>query len=127
MNGCLAHAVCCVEPVVAKWPGEASVHSLASVRLVAFEYDPAGQGRGTLVPSGQTWPASQGSASEVASAHLTHAQIIDHYDTSAGVPHTCPRPSESNATQHAHIDIFFMKTPSCTQGADRERVSEADA
>ena len=33
----LAHAVCCVEPVVAKWPGEASVHSLAAVRLVALE------------------------------------------------------------------------------------------
>ena len=31
------HAVCSVEPVVAKWPGVASVHSLASVRLVALE------------------------------------------------------------------------------------------
>ena len=31
------HGVCFVEPVVAKWPGEASVHSLASVRLVALE------------------------------------------------------------------------------------------
>ena len=33
----LAHAVCCVEPVVEKWPGVASVHSLASARLVAVE------------------------------------------------------------------------------------------
>jgi hypothetical protein len=49
----MAHAVCCVEPAVAKWPGVASVHSLAAVRFVAFEYDPAGQGRGTLVPFGQ--------------------------------------------------------------------------
>ena len=32
-----AHGVCCVEPVVAKWPGEASVHSPAAVRLVALE------------------------------------------------------------------------------------------
>ena len=47
------HGVCFVEPVVAKWPGEASVHSLAAARSVAFEYDPAGQGRGTLVPFGQ--------------------------------------------------------------------------
>ena len=31
------HAACCVEPVEAKWPGEASVHSLAAVRLVALE------------------------------------------------------------------------------------------
>ena len=57
------HGVCRVEPVVAKWPGEASVHSLTPARLVAFEYDPAGHGMGTLVPSGQTWPVSQGSAS----------------------------------------------------------------
>ena len=33
----LAHGVCCVEPVVAKWPGVASVHSLAAARLVALE------------------------------------------------------------------------------------------
>ena len=37
VNDPLAHAVCCVEPVVAKWPGEASVHSPAAVRLVAVE------------------------------------------------------------------------------------------
>ena len=33
----LAHGACSVEPVVAKWPGEASVHSLAAERLVAVE------------------------------------------------------------------------------------------
>ena len=50
----LAHAVCSVEPATAKWPGAASVHSLAAVRFVAFEYDPAEQARGTsAVPLGQ--------------------------------------------------------------------------
>ena len=38
----LAHAVCCVEPVVAKWPGEAAVHSPAALRSVALENDRTG-------------------------------------------------------------------------------------
>ena len=32
-----AHGVCCVEPVVVKWPGSAVVHSLAAVRSVLSE------------------------------------------------------------------------------------------
>ena len=47
------HGVAAVLPVVAKWPGSASVHSLAAARSILLEYDPAGQGSGTLVPAGQ--------------------------------------------------------------------------
>ena len=49
----LAHAVCCVEPVVAKWPGEASVHSPAAVRSVAVEKVPSSHGSGADAPSAQ--------------------------------------------------------------------------
>ena len=49
----LAHAVCCVEPVVAKWPGVASVHSPAAVRLVAVEKVPALHGSGADAPGSQ--------------------------------------------------------------------------
>jgi len=53
VNDPLVHAVCCVEPVVAKWPGEASVHSLAAVRSVAVENVPFSHGSGAAAPDSQ--------------------------------------------------------------------------
>ena len=53
------HGVCSVLPVGAKWPGSVSVQSLASVRLVALEYEPSLHGSGALAPSGQNEPGLQ--------------------------------------------------------------------
>ena len=47
------HGVGSLLPVEQALPAGQAVHSDAAMRLVAFEYDPAGQGRGALVPSWQ--------------------------------------------------------------------------
>ena len=47
------HAVGAATPVEQKLPAGQSVHSPASVRLVAFEKEPASHGSGAVAPSGQ--------------------------------------------------------------------------
>ena len=58
------------------------MHSLALVRLIAFEYDPAAHGSGALAPSGQYEPGSQAAHScspsldwYLPAAHLLHAPL----------------------------------------------------
>ena len=53
------HLVCCVLPVGAKWPGMVSEHSLALVRFMASECEPASHGSGALAPAEQYDPSSQ--------------------------------------------------------------------
>ena len=55
-----AHGVGSREPVGAKKPGSAAVHSPALARLVALEKLPSRHGRGADAPSGQKEPPSHG-------------------------------------------------------------------
>ena len=49
----LGHGVCSVEPVAAKWPGVATVHSPAAVRSVAVENVPFSHGSAAAAPGSQ--------------------------------------------------------------------------
>ena len=54
-----AHADGTTLPVLHELPAGQTVHSIAAVRFVAFEYEPESHGSGADAPSGQYEPATQ--------------------------------------------------------------------
>ena len=88
--------LCLVLPVGAKWPTSVAVHSMALVRLVALEYDPAAHGSGVLAPSGQYEPGSQATHScspspgwYLPAAHLMHVAMLVFGATVPGLQGVC--------------------------------------
>ena len=100
LRGCTVpalHGVCSVLPVGEKWPASVSMHSLALVRFVAFEYEPFAHGSGVLAPSGQYDPRSQATHACLPSAgwylpasHLTQVLMLALGATVPGLHLVCP-------------------------------------